>query len=119
MHNASRPRAFGLLPFFSRALFAPPWNAKPVTTFVEVFLFLLMMSRLFVTATALLFLAVLLSILLHRLLWPLIDRTVYAVARHNLLQNRKALGTLGFTLITAYAWNSSFVARLGHALGLM
>ena len=78
-----------------------------------------MMSRLFVTATALLFLAVLLTIFSHRLLWPLIDRTVYAVARHNLLQNRKALGTFGFTLITACAWNSPVVARLAHALGLM
>lgn len=66
-------------------LFARPWASDPTSIFVEMFLFLLLMSRLFVTATALLFLIILITILVHRLLWPIIDRAVYAVARHKLL----------------------------------
>ena len=110
--------AVGLIPVFSHSVFAPPWNRGFASTFLEMFLFLLIISRLFITATALLFLIVLFAILLHRLLWPLVDRSVYAIARHHLLEHRKALGTLGFALIAGCTSNSPLLSWFTHAVGL-
>lgn len=47
------------------------------------------------------FLLVLIFILLHRLVWPLIERPLYACARFQVIKNKKLLWTAGLVLIFA------------------
>ncbi len=51
------------------------------------------------------FVALIILTLLHRLVWPLLERPVYAAHRHNLLSNKRVLPALGIGLLL-YAFNS-------------
>ncbi len=72
------------------------------------FLVLLMASRAFLVVTASVFTIVFGVVLLHKFVWPLIDRTIYAVARHRVLQNRRLIGVIGFALIVGAVGSAPF-----------
>ncbi len=54
-------------------------------------------------ACALLLILIMLMLLLHRLIWPLIKRPIYAANRKQLIKNTKLLGALG-TMLLLYAF---------------
>jgi hypothetical protein len=45
------------------------------------------------------FLATFVLLLMHRVIWPILSRPVYAVQRHKIISNRKLLGRVGATLL--------------------
>jgi hypothetical protein len=59
---------------------------------------------------ALLIVVVMALLLLHRVLWPLIKRPIYAANRKQLVKNSKLLGTLG-GVSTLYAFPNNPIAR--------
>lgn len=108
----------GLLPVVWPTAFLALARTSGASMMVVSIIFLVLISRLFIVATAVLFVVVLAIILLHRLMWPLLGRAVYSVARHKVLQNRKVLGSLGFALMTTAIWRTPVSGWLGRALGL-
>jgi len=76
--------------FESLALSSSPRN---------IFLLTLAGSNLFDAVVAFAFLGLFLLMLFHRMLWPLVQRPVYAIARGGLVRYRKVLLTLGAVLL--------------------
>jgi hypothetical protein len=60
---------------------------------------------------ALLAVAVMIVLLLHRIIWPVIKRPIYAANRKQLIKNSKLLGTLG-TALMLYAFPANPVVRV-------
>jgi len=71
-------------------------------------LVLIMASRAFLVVTASVFIMVFGVVLLHKIVWPLVDRTIYALARHRVLQNRRLVGVIGFALIVGSVGGAPF-----------
>jgi hypothetical protein len=85
---------------------------------VMIFVAVLLMSRLFLIASALACFVILAIVLAHRIFWPVLGRVVYAIARHELMKNGKLLGTCGFALLGFGLWNSPIVDALARVFGL-
>lgn len=69
------------------------------------------------TLPIILLIALLLSLLGHRLVWPVVSRLAYAAQRHKLVRRKPLLWTLSLSLLTA---SSPFVASLlRQAAGLL
>jgi hypothetical protein len=79
------------------------WNS-----WIGATLALLLVSRLFLAATAFLFAIVFAIVLLHKVLWPVADRVIYSLARHRVLQNRRLVGALGLALIASSVLGTAF-----------
>jgi hypothetical protein len=60
---------------------------------------LLAAFNLFDVLVALLFVLLALVALSHRLLWPFVNRPIYAFANAGVVRRRKIFGTLGLTLL--------------------
>jgi hypothetical protein len=96
-----------LVKFFERqALSATPGN---------IFLLTLAGSNLFDAAVAFAFVGLFLVMLIHRLLWPALQRPVYAIAKGGLVRHRKLLFIFGATLL-ALGMPAGPVVRLGGFL---
>jgi hypothetical protein len=64
-------------------------------------------SNLFTSATIWVFVVLSLTMLLHKVVWPILQRPVYAAARHHLISNRRLLVSGGLILLTfGNAWLS-------------
>ena len=74
------------------------------------------MSNLFDALCLLLLIMVIAALLIHRLVWPIIKRPVYAANRKQLIKNTKLLGALG-TMLLLYAFpNNALVNWITHFL---
>jgi hypothetical protein len=86
-------------------------------TIAEVVVFSFVLNSInFAVGSAALVLAVLL--LIHRLLWPVIERPLYAIQRFGLISNKKLLWPIGLALITlptqtSLGWVKSLLEKLG------
>jgi hypothetical protein len=61
--------------------------------------FLISMSNLVDALCLVLLIVIMLLLLAHRLIWPLIKRSIYAANRKQLIENTKLLGALGVALL--------------------
>jgi hypothetical protein len=92
-----------------------PLSPEAVQTFL-FFIRLIEFSIVFSTNTldaacALLVFVLMFFTLMHRLLWPILERPIYAAQRWNLVSNSTVLAALGFAALVF-----ALPPRLGHAL---
>jgi len=85
------------------------------STSSNIFLLTLAASNLFDAAVSFAFVGLFLVMLLHWLLWPALQRPVYAIAKGDLARRRKLFLALGTTLI-AIGTPTGLVVRLGRLL---
>jgi hypothetical protein len=112
--------AFGvsLLPLVERDTLGASLGSGGVGTWLALFLICLSSTRLFMAVTAFAFLWLMAIVLTHRIVWPVIDRLIYAAARHRLLHNKKMLASLASALLMAGAWNAKPLVAVLNLLGL-
>lgn len=102
------------------------WNARhdlvhlferqaAVDTSGNIFLLTLAGSNLFDAAVAFAFVGLFLMMLLHRLLWPVLQRPVYSIAKGDLTRRRKLFLVLG-TILLGLGMSTGLIARLGGLL---
>lgn len=94
-----------------------PLVGSQVTRPSEVLLVFVSSTRLFISAVALVHLAVLLLAVAHRVVWPLLSRIVYAAERHKFFKERKLFGSLG-TALMIHAGGGAWLKSVAAALGL-
>lgn len=70
-------------------------------------------SNLLDGVTALFYMGLATIMLVHRLVWPLLERPIYAAARHGLIRRRRVLASTGLMLVAA---GNAKIAGLLHAL---
>jgi hypothetical protein len=75
-----------------------------------IFLCKISISNLFTALAALVVVLVPLVALLHRLVWPVISRPIYAAHRHGLIAQHNFLTALGFSCLLL-AWPNNIVVR--------
>jgi hypothetical protein len=91
------PFMFGVLAFISVAKFK--WSTSlGIASFYVMFGSALNFVDVIACSV---FLILMLLILLHRLIWPVVERPLYAFARYGVIKNKKLLWTLGGALILA------------------
>jgi hypothetical protein len=91
--------ALGLLLFYGPALLGVALIVRSRATVLS--LMVLLASALNVIDIVLCFVVVLfmLAMLLHRVLWPILDRLIYAAHRYSVIRNKKLLLVLGLALL--------------------
>jgi len=73
-------------------------------------------ASLFPAITALIIVLLMLAALLHRILWPILARPVYAVYRRGVIKQSKLLGTVGI-LSLSFAWpNNPLILLIGKLI---
>jgi hypothetical protein len=102
---ASALTVMPLTPYVLTTIYTTVWQ--------RTFFVLVTLTNAFDGLLAASLLGVLLLMLLHLMLWPLIERPVYAAARHKLIGNHKLLGTLGVACLV-FAFRS--VPPVNHLL---
>ena len=75
-------------------------------------------SMLFPALIAALIVIVMGVTVLHRVLWPLMARPLYALAQHGVVRQSKLLGSLGFGLLAFGIGNRQWLVSLGKTVGL-
>jgi hypothetical protein len=101
-----------------------PWlfhNHLPPNCLIYAFFFFLesmSLSTLFPALIAGLIIIVMGLIALHRVLWPLMARPVYALAQHGVIRQHKLLGSLGFALFALGIGSLPWLISLGKIVGL-
>jgi hypothetical protein len=70
---------------------------------LTLFLAVVTISNLIAGLAGLGFVVVALAMLVHRLLWPLVSRPVYACAKYGLIKRPKLLASIGIMLLT-FSW---------------
>jgi hypothetical protein len=71
-------------------------------------------TNMFSAAVAFFAVALMTAALLHRLLWPMIKRPLYAIHRHELIKNPKLLWGIGIALLMAGLPNNPVIKLLGQ-----
>ena len=69
-------------------------------------------ANLFTTFIAFLIVLSATTLVLHRLIWPLVARPIYAASQFEVIRNSKLLGSVGITCLLAAFPDSSFLQRL-------
>jgi len=83
-----------------------------------IFFYSISVTNLFTAALPVVVVLVLLAALLHRLVWPVISRPVYAAHRHGVITQHKLLTTLG-ALCLGLAWpHNILVKAIGKVIHL-
>lgn len=76
-------------------------------------------SNAFVLIAAMTLITVLLLMLVHRVVWPVIERVLYGIARFGVFEHRVGLITTGLGLVCASSpWAAGAVASLRKMLGM-
>jgi hypothetical protein len=115
---------------FAASLIAPAFWVDSVTWFLRVFarldyswaesvsagLAVIALTNLIDVLCLLLLVTIMVALLVHRLSWPFMKRSIYAANRRGLVKNTKLLGTLG-TMLLLYAFpNNAIIKWITHFL---
>jgi hypothetical protein len=69
-------------------------------------------ATLFITIAAFFIILFMVTLLCHRIAWPLFARPLYALAQYRLLQNHLLMGTLGVSCLLAAFPNSALLLSI-------
>jgi hypothetical protein len=107
--------ALAVVPVFSQTgarLVAPTIGDHPhVASLTALLLLISLQCNVFGGLTALLLFVLILLALMHRIIWPILSRPIYALYRHKVISNHKLVFTVGSMLL---AYSTSALAWIEH-----